>query len=328
MKAPKHRKPLISTIIPVKNGAKWLPEAIAGILNQKLANDTEIIVIDSGSTDSSLEILRKLPVKLIQIAASEFNHGTTRNLGIQQATGEFVVMTVQDAVATDDQWLTNLLQPFSDATVAGVCGQQVVPHLAGNNPIDWFRPISAPISRKYYFPDKDNFDKLSNIEKAAICRWDDVNAMYRRQSLLRLPFKRVDFAEDVLWCRDALLNGLAIVYEPLARVNHYHFETPEYVYRRTFSEFYHFFKIFDTLPNEVANGPVEVLKNLKLLTSISDLSWADKWQWLKFNYHRRVAINKSVKAFRSSVLKGKSSLENKYAEVVKIPVQALNPSLS
>ncbi len=89
--------PLISVIIPVKNGDVWLRKLIPAILNQSLASKTEIILIDSGSTDQTKSVVRRYPVRMICIEPEEFNHGTTRNLGVKESKGKYVVMTVQDA---------------------------------------------------------------------------------------------------------------------------------------------------------------------------------------------------------------------------------------
>ncbi len=320
-------RPLISVVIPVKNGAGWLPKTIAAILSQTLASQTEIIVIDSGSTDGTLEILEKFAVRVFRIAPETFNHGATRNLGVQYARGQFVLMTVQDAAAVDNRLLENLIEPFSDPVVAGVCGQQIVAHDPDNNPVEWFRPLSPPTSRKYYFPDPRDFEKLSGKEKLAICRWDDVIAMYRREILLTVPFQTVDFAEDVLWSRDALMQGYAIVYQPRARVYHYHFETPEYVFRRKFTEHYHFYKFFGVLPEEEANGPIEILRNIKLFAGDRQLTMSGRLKWIRFNYKRRKAINLAVKTFKEAIVPGTNKLEVTYAKISKVPVQALNRAL-
>src|SRR5882724_2232339 len=170
---------LISIIIPVKNGSYWLDKLFQKLMKQTLFHRSEIIVIDSGSTDKSLEIIPKYPVRLIQIPTHEFNHGETRNLGARLAKGKYIVFTVQDAMPEQDTWLENLLEGFDDENVAGVCGQQIVPHEPDKNPITWFRPIDGPSKTKYVFKTKEEFENLTPEEKKTYCGWDDVNAVYR-----------------------------------------------------------------------------------------------------------------------------------------------------
>ena len=69
-------------------------------------------MVDSGSTDGTLELVRAAADHVIEVAPSHFNHGTSRNLGIGRASGRFVVLTVQDARPLSADWLTHLLAPL------------------------------------------------------------------------------------------------------------------------------------------------------------------------------------------------------------------------
>lgn len=316
---------LVSVVIPVKNGDAWLDETIPAILRQQIPGGLEIIVVDSGSTDHTLSLLDKYPVLVHRISPEEFNHGATRNLGVNLAAGKYVVLTVQDALPTDENWLQHLLDGFDDEKVAGVCGQQIVPHDPEKNPVDWFRPISPPDKKKFFFDDPANFEALTPSEQRNICRWDDVNAMYRRDILLKLPFRVTGFAEDVLWARDALLAGYAIVYNTAARVEHYHFETPEFAFRRSFTVYYHMYKYFSARPSRMDNGPIMLLRNSKLLLKESRIGWPDKWKWLLFNYRQRKALNKAIDIFNEALAKGETELDSKHKEINQTPPQALKP---
>src|SRR5262245_47460027 len=121
-------QPLISVVIPIKNERAAVRACIEGILSQTLSNALEIIFLDSGSTDGSLEIMGEYPVTVHRIPPSEFNHGDTRNLGVRLSRGQFVALTVADARPVDELWLERMLNHFKDPSIAGVCGQQVVPH--------------------------------------------------------------------------------------------------------------------------------------------------------------------------------------------------------
>src|SRR5690606_15579188 len=134
--------PLISVVIPVYNGAFWLRDLIPALLDQSIASQCEFIFIDSGSQDESVTIISSYPVRLLYVEPADFNHGETRNFGVQQAGGEYVVMTVQDAMPAGKYWLENLLKGFVNPEVAGVCGIQVVPEGENTNPLAWYKPVS------------------------------------------------------------------------------------------------------------------------------------------------------------------------------------------
>ena len=237
-------RPLISVVIPVKNGRSTLTGCLEGILRQTLREQLEIVAIDSGSTDGTQEVLRRYPVRLHCIPAEEFNHGETRNLGARLALGEFVAMTVQDAVPANTLWLERMLKHFQDPRVAAVCGQQITRHDPNNNPLEWFRPYSEPVAKRVGFADPAEFKRLTPAEQVALCGWDDVTAMYRSSVLLDLPFRRINFAEDSVWARDALACGHALVYDYSARVHHYHNQNFRFRFRRTFTILYHRYQYF------------------------------------------------------------------------------------
>jgi rhamnosyltransferase len=315
---------LISIVIPVKNGDNWLSETIPAILEQQVDGKIEIIAMDSGSTDNSLSILDSFKVRIIKIKPEDFNHGLTRNLGAQYAQGKYAVMTVQDAKPLSPFWLKELMSGFVDETVAGVCGQQIVQHDLNKNPAEWYRPISKPELRKYQFSNKNEFQKLTPGEQLSICRWDDVNAMYRRDYLMNLPFQKTDFAEDVLWARDALLAGYSIVYNPVAQVAHYHHENYQYAFKRNFIVQYHFYKYFGVKPI-VKKGIKRYLSIIKLLIKEKKISLLDKLKWIKYNHQSLQAINKSNELILESLSHGDDAeLDKLYRKTNQTIPQALN----
>jgi rhamnosyltransferase len=231
-------KPVISVIIPVKNGSATIEACLKGILSQTLKDILDIIIIDSGSTDGTLGIIEKYPVHLIQIKPETFNHGLTRQLGVSNAKGEFMVLTVQDAIPASDNWIETMYNHFKDEKVMGVCGQQIVPHHLDKNPLDWFRPFSKPVPKIIEFK-AGEFEKLSAKEQFSNCRWDDVTAMYRKSALIETPFLFTNFAEDALWAKQALSKGYKLVFDFNARIHHYHHNNFSFAFKRSYTVLYH-----------------------------------------------------------------------------------------
>lgn len=308
----------ISIVIPVKNGSTTIADCLNAIRNQTIYKECEIIIIDSGSTDGTLEFLKQYDdVKVISIDPKTFNHGATRNLGVQHAQGEFVVMTVQDAVAADNYWLEKMLRHFEDNEVAGVCGQQIVPHDLDKNPHEWFRPQSEPEVKSVQFKDINSFYKLSAAEKRSICGWDDVNAMYRKERLKEIPFESFIFGEDMFWAKTALEKAYKLVYDHSARVNHYHFQFPEYTYRRVLIS-----KVFIYKSLGYSGVQTYAIKDY-LLVIYRNFKWKChlKWMWHNFNiiYYHRKATRAFLKAVRNNKIK---DLEQKFA--LNIPIGKQN----
>lgn len=117
--------PLISVVLPVYNGEEYLAEAIDSILEQTFSN-FELIIIDDGSTDSSLAILKryqKLDGRIRLIARENRNLATTLNDTIDLARGEWVARMDQDDIALPHR-IERQLQ-WLEQTGADICGSWV-----------------------------------------------------------------------------------------------------------------------------------------------------------------------------------------------------------
>jgi rhamnosyltransferase len=316
---------LISIVIPVKNGDAWLHQCIRGIMKQTLFDRTEIIAVDSGSTDKSLEILEQYPVKVIRIPAGDFNHGLTRNFALDYCRGEYVVMTVQDARPVDEYWLQKLLDGFAMAEkVGGVCGQQVVPHEPEANPAGWFRPFSEPSCTIYQFSSPLEFDQLTPLQKKNCCGWDNVTAMYRKEALMRIPFQKTVYGEDAVWARDALRAGYAIVYNPAARVYHYHIENADYAFRRTLTTLYFRKKIFGfvhDMPRLSFRNFLSLGKSIWIAKGIGPVR---KLNWLIESLKQHQASKRAHALFYEAMEQGDGALDalhEKYCGQPPVPLK-------
>ncbi len=304
----------VSVVIPVKNGIHTIKKCIDGILSQNISVE-EIVVIDSGSTDGTIELLKKYDkVKLIEIPSSEFNHGETRNIGVQHASCEYVVLTVQDAWPVDENWLDNLFKGLVNKDVVAVCGQQVVPHDPDKNPAQWFKPYSTPevITRRF---SEDEFGKLSPEAMSQACSWDNVTALYKKETLLQIPFQNTIFAEDKIWAKEALANGCTIAYNYAARVYHYHHEDAEFAFKRTYAEIFSTYTIFKLLP-ERPNFSVEYhIRLIKSLYLARGISFTDKFRWWKYNINLVKSYRSACELFYQTLDKGEEELKKSYVRI-------------
>lgn len=103
--------PKISVIIPVYNAEKYLSQCLESLINQTF-KDIEIICINDGSTDASLEILNKYAAQNDKIKViNQKNRGisSARNIGIERATGEYISFVDSDDFA-DERMYENLVK--------------------------------------------------------------------------------------------------------------------------------------------------------------------------------------------------------------------------
>jgi len=237
----------ISVIIPVKNGASTLERCLKSICNQSRKPD-EIIVIDSASQDNSRQIALQFGAKVIDIRPEEFDHGLTRNLGVQRATSNLVYLTVQDAWIDDDSLFQRMAAHFDDPEVMAVTGHQAVPHEKDKNPVRWYHRYSDYNTEVRQLTSGVHLKGVSQREQMKLISWDNVVAMYRRDALLQLPFVQTEMSEDWMWSYQALERGWKLLRDSSLVVYHYHHHTYAYTFNTTYSVNYHFQKFFGFRP--------------------------------------------------------------------------------
>jgi rhamnosyltransferase len=114
-----------SVVIPTKNGERWIGECLEAVYSQQRVGEMEVVLVDSGSTDGTLEIARRYSVRIVEIPALAFHHARTRNYAATLATGKYLVFLSQDAVPSHSGWLKTMLQNFEYGAVGAVYGRQI-----------------------------------------------------------------------------------------------------------------------------------------------------------------------------------------------------------
>lgn len=213
-----------TVVILTYNGEQHLEEILHAVHAQRYGGTFETLVIDSGSTDSTLDIIAKNPwVRLHQIPNSEFGHGKTRNLGAHLAKGRYVVYLTHDATPASDRWLHEITAPFDiSERIVAVMGSQVpradaFPLLRYDvkNTFASFGPMHG--TTLFY---DDDFIQDEGVRNA-VTFYSDVNSAARRSVLTgEIPYRDVSYAEDQLLGRDVIDAGYIKAYAPRAVVWH------------------------------------------------------------------------------------------------------------
>jgi glycosyltransferase involved in cell wall biosynthesis len=114
----------VSVVVPTKNAGRDFQILLKKLKSQKGLRECEIIIVDSGSTDGTLEVARREGTKVIEIPPESFNHGDARNKGAECATGDYVLFLVQDALPMTDRWLWEMAKTLEqNNTVAVSCAE-------------------------------------------------------------------------------------------------------------------------------------------------------------------------------------------------------------
>lgn len=221
---------MISVVIPVYNGAEYLREVLDAVLKQQLDEPFEVLVIDSGSTDESLEIVRDFPVvRLIEIPNEQFGHGRTRNLGVSETSGDLIAFLTQDATPASSLWLAAYRRAFE---LTDNVGAAFGPHLP--------RPGVNPIMARLLI---DHFASFSPDGEPAVQHSGDTpylsnsNSCIARAAWERTPFRDIAYSEDQAFGADVLENGFSKVYMPDAAALHSHDYRMVETFKRYFDEY-------------------------------------------------------------------------------------------
>jgi rhamnosyltransferase len=209
----------ISVIMRTKN-ADWVVEQALRALHSQTMRDFELVVIDSGSTDRTLEIVRQYSPKLLQIPPSAYIPGAVLNQAIAASTGDTLVFQNSDTVPLNPFALEHLLGAFAVPRVVAAFARQVP------------RPEAAMWVRRDYqvsFP--------ANGDAPAWMPLSLPFAAMRRSAWEQHRFHTAAFgSEDIEWGCWAQANGFVVRYVPSAVVMHSHNYTLREAFGRRFIE--------------------------------------------------------------------------------------------
>lgn len=271
-----HADPRVSIIVRCLNEERHIGRLLKGLVEQNRPAD-EIVIVDSGSTDRTLEIAGEFPIKVVHIAPEDFSFGRALNVGCEAASGDVFVNVSAHVYPVYDSWLRELTAPFRSPKVVLSYGRQ-----QGDDSTryserrifsQWFPAESEPSQRHPF----------CNNANAAVRR--DVWERYRwDESLTGL--------EDLAFARRALDAGGTIAYVATAPIVHVHDERWRQIMNRYRREAIAHKMIYD----EQRMGLVEAI-GLGLWNIGGDLIHAAR--------HRELAHNvSSIVAFRSAQFMG------------------------
>jgi len=217
----------ISVIIPTYNAESYLPTLLESLKSQTVS--FELIIIDSSSTDNTLEIAQKYTKNILTIPTDEFDHGGTRTKAGKVATGEIIVFLTQDALPYNKHTIKTLLDSFTDTSLGAVYGKQL-PYDKSN--------LFGKHLRQFNYTDESYTRTLDDKEMYGIktAFLSDSFAAYKRSALEKIDWFKdgLIVGEDSYAGAMLILEGYALAYNAEAKVYHSHSYTCVQEFKRYF----------------------------------------------------------------------------------------------
>jgi glycosyltransferase involved in cell wall biosynthesis len=185
-------KPLVSVIIPVYNGERFISDAVDNVLGQNYPS-VELIIVDDGSTDKTGEIVKQFPADIRYLRQENAGPASARNRGIRNASGEFLTF-----LDVDDLWPENNLnlltnEMFQEPDTEIIHGYaQLMEYNSATCGYDYSRNpkksypyfIGAAIYRRSVF------DKVGLFDSTLL--FSEGTDWFMRAVQLKVKFKRLD----------------------------------------------------------------------------------------------------------------------------------------
>ncbi len=229
----------VSIVIPVLNGGEKLGLLLERLKRQKRLRAFETIVLDSGSTDGSLGRARASGAEVVEVPRGAFSHGRTRQLGVEIASGEYLLFTVQDAIPSTDYLLYKMASTLRDNREVAVVSARQMTNREADLYSKWtiettYLTLGLTDDARYAIRYPELFDHLPSRMKRALTFVDNVCACYRADSLRKHGFAAIENAEDIDIGARFLKSGCQLGFLYTTGVYHWHPMTPDYFLKRSF----------------------------------------------------------------------------------------------
>lgn len=213
----------ISLVMRSYNDVDIIDKTLCSIKEQEWDGDIQIVHIDSGSTDGTVDIIKKhKPWKLIEIPSSEYVPGIVLNRGMREATGDWVVCVNSDAVPGNRKWLKELVACAKSEPKVGTAFSRQVPR----------EDCQAVYAHDY--------DRCFGPKRESV-HWDHffsmVSCIVSREAWEEQPIREdLQYAEDEEWSKRLAANDWKVLFAEKSISEHSHNYTFKEAYKRCFGD--------------------------------------------------------------------------------------------
>lgn len=205
--------PNVSIIIRALDEAEFLPECLSKALDQDYPALIEVVLVDSGSTDDTIEIGQSFGCNIVHIKKSNFSFGRSLNMGCSVARGEILVFLSAHCIPVNRYWLQNLIEPILNGTSEYSYGRQIARKSVSK--------FSEGMVFEKYYPEKS-----SSPQVGYFC--NNANSAIKRSTWDALRFnEELTGLEDMELAKRLTALGGTISYKADSAVEHIHRENWE-----------------------------------------------------------------------------------------------------
>jgi GT2 family glycosyltransferase len=225
----------VSVILPTLNAGPLFKRVLGSVAVQSGTGGLDVVVVDSGSTDGTPELAAAFGARVLRIPPEEFGHGKTRNLAADAATGDVLLMLVQDAVLLGAHTVRGLVAELYERPGTVAVSARQIP----SSDSDLFGAFvacahNAVMTEALAVQRKGR--KPTPVQRRAAGSVDNVCAVIDRSAWAKLRFGELNFAEDLDFGLRAVERGWSVRLSACASVAHSHTRDAEYHLRRSVAD--------------------------------------------------------------------------------------------
>ena len=256
-------QPSVSIVIPTLNAMKEydFEALICTLLNQRGFKNIEVIVVDSGSTDTTVKKVKDYELKLIEIPNEQFTHAYARNLGASYATHEYILFMTQDAFPTSENWLFTLYNELEKHGGAAVSCTEFPREDA-----DLYYRICSWAHRRF-LEVEENSTKICSLPKDTNyinlrrnASLSNVSCLVRKSIFDKYKFK-LDYGEDLEFGLKLLKNNYSIAITDKISVIHSNKKDDFYYLKRGFIDTLYLLEVFPEINHRQYSRVEDICKD-------------------------------------------------------------------
>ncbi|MCL2336166.1 MAG: glycosyltransferase [Firmicutes bacterium] len=225
----------VSIIIPTLNAGAEFNLLLRKIKMQQGIREIEIVIVDSGSTDGTVEQARLAGCTIVQIKPEDFSHSYARNLGADTAHGDYLLFMVQDAYPIGDYWVYGMLRYLLDHDEENLVAVSCSEYSRSDSDMMY----DSLIHTHYCFLGCLEYDRIGEYQSddhmalRAQGQLSDVACLIPHEIFNRYRY-RGDYAEDLDLGIRLIKDGYRVAMLASVKVIHSHRRSPYYYLKRSF----------------------------------------------------------------------------------------------